>query len=111
MPIDRPRRHRVALSKPGRGLCQDISLLSKLAILPAKAAKLLALLAGYTVIATAAITVGLLDPAMDRRSARFELARQILNAAPGSCKGNNLFPELRRIWVPSSRMMTLSSHN
>ncbi len=26
--IRRPRRHRVALSKPGRGLCQDISLLA-----------------------------------------------------------------------------------
>lgn len=62
-------------------------------------------------ITRAAITVGLLDPAMDRRSTRFELARQILNAAPGSRTCNDLFLNSGGYAFLVLGMMTLSSHN
>jgi len=80
-----------------------MSLLSKLAVFPAKAARLLALLTGHAVIAAAAIPIGLLDPAVDRRSTRFELAGQIPRAAPGTRQGNDLLAELSRVRVPRSR--------
>lgn len=59
-------------------------------------------MAGRAVIAMAAIPVGLLDPAIGRREARLELARQ----------GNDLLPELGRIRVPRSRHedIRLSQH-
>jgi hypothetical protein len=98
-----PRRRHVAPSKPGRGLCQDISLLAKLAVLLAKASKLVALFARQTVAATAVIAISLLDPAMDRRRARLKLPGQVFYAAPGLRQRNNLFPEFRRVRVPRSR--------
>ena len=74
-------------------------------------AKLLALLAGRTVIAVAAITIGLFDPAMDRRSARLKLARQIPYAADSTRQGNKLFPEIKWVMFLVLGMMTRSAHN
>jgi hypothetical protein len=61
------------------------------------------LLTGQAVGPAAAIAIGLLDPAMDRRSTWLELPCQILNAPPGTRQGDDLLPELRSVRVPRSR--------
>jgi hypothetical protein len=55
-------------------LREDVAFRSKLTVLLAQAAELFPLGAGQTVIACSAIDLRLLDPDMNRGSARFELS-------------------------------------
>ncbi len=75
----------------------DISLLRR----SRRRAEFVALLARQAV--SGGQTVGLLDPAMDRRGTRLEFSGQVFNAAPGTGQGNNLVPEIRRVRRSRSR--------
>jgi hypothetical protein len=50
-----------------------------------------------------AITIGLLEPAVDRGNTWLELTSKLFDATPGTSQRNNLFPEVRRVRVPRFR--------
>src|ERR1700736_2458270 len=78
--------------------CQYLALSAQHPVLPPQPREFLALARGQAVAAQPFIKRCLLDPFADRIGRGFELARQLVDAAPGARQLDDPAPVFRRIW-------------
>src|SRR5882762_3925453 len=94
-----PRRRRGLLSEPGRGFCQYLALFAQHAVLTPQPGEFLTLGGGQAIAAQTLIECGLFDPFPNGVGRGLELARQLVDAAPGTRQLDNPAPILRSIWL------------